>query len=84
MARAVSKPVVDPTPVPDLTDIEPEAVPVEEAKSDEPERLTVLAMFAHATLKTHEVKMLSKGDVVELDKYDGKSVAHLRVIGFIG
>jgi len=95
--RAVSKPVEDPTPdevqpqpvvepapVPDPTAIVPEAAPVEEPKADEPERLTVLSVFAHATLKTGEVKMLSKGDVVEADKYDEKSLAHLVGIGFIG
>ncbi|PFG17194.1 hypothetical protein ATK74_1757 [Propionicimonas paludicola] len=78
------QPVVEPAPVSATEADVPEAGPVEEPKADELERLTVLSVFAHATLKTGEVKMLSKGDVVEADKYDEKSMAHLRAIGFIG
>jgi hypothetical protein len=82
--EAQPQPVVEPAPVEDPKVDEPEAKPVEEPKADEPERLTVLSVFAHATLKTGEVRMLSKGDVVEADKYDEKSLAHLVGIGFIG
>ena len=44
----------------------------------------VLVQFAYAAAKDGEVVQLVKGDAVNPDRFEAKSIEHLRSIGFVG
>jgi hypothetical protein len=54
------------------------------AKPAEKQADVVLVPFAYATAKGGEVVQLVKGDVVNPDRFEAKSIEHLRSIGFVG
>jgi hypothetical protein len=54
------------------------------AKKTEPEVLVVTVPFAYPTTKANEVRMLTKGTVINPDDYAEASISHLKEIGFIG
>lgn len=44
----------------------------------------VLVPFAYAAARDGEVVQLVKGDAVNPDRFEAKSIEHLRSIGFVG
>lgn len=73
-------PVADPAVPVEIPAPEP-ASPVVEPQ---PEPLRVVSIFAHIVVKgSGEVRMLSRGDVVDPALYKEDSMEHLRSIGFI-
>ena len=57
--------------------------PQDKPNTEKPSEV-VLVPFAYAAAKDGEVVQLVKGVKVDLDRFKGESLAHLRSIGFIG
>lgn len=58
--------------------------PKKDERPAAPKVTRVLVPFAYATAKNGEVVQLAKNDLVNVDRFTGQSLDHLRSIGFIG